>query len=109
MANYILKRPAMDLNRIQKLAKKIIGECSEDRELALSMHRYFKDMVEDNPQDAISKNLMVDCLKLAHSSKVNAIKLMNIMSKLELARERAGTTDNTSATSFRELEALVDE
>jgi len=99
----------MDMNRIQKIAKKIIGECSEDRDLALAMHRYFRDMVEDNPQDAVSKNLMVDCLKLAQSSKVNAIKLLSIMSKLELAKEQAKSSEGTIATSFNELEALANE
>ena len=46
---YILKRPVLDQNRLQKYAKKILDESSDDRQLALDAYRYFKDMVDENP------------------------------------------------------------
>tara|TARA_Y100000034_G_C6649245_1_gene284083 strand:- start:131 stop:460 length:330 start_codon:yes stop_codon:yes gene_type:complete len=106
--NYILKRPVLDANRLQKISKKILSECSEDRAKALEVHQYFKDMVEDNPQDAAAKSLMVDCLKLAQSSKVNAIKLINLLIKMEGLKE-SDSTDNNFKSAFSELDALSNE
>jgi len=107
-SEYILKNPVMDLNRIQKLSTKILQECSEDRKLALGVHAYFKEMVDENPQDSAAKNLMVECLKLAQSSKTNAIKVITLLSKLELD---GGGNEKTKGgfSSFKELEALANE
>ena len=91
-SQYILKKPVMDINRLQKTAKKLIDESSEDRSLALEMVQYYKDMVEDNPNDNTSKSLIVDCLKLAQSSKDKVIKVVDLLIKMEASSNKANNT-----------------
>ena len=104
--NYILKTPVMDANRLQKISKKIISE-SEDRKKALEVHQYFKNMVEENPQDAAAKSLMVDCLKLAQSSKVNAIKLITLLAKMEMSKD--SNNKGSVKSVFSELDSMTNE
>mgnify|MGYP003138425624 FL=1 len=80
---YTLKKSVLDYNRLQKICKQVLEDATQDRELALELHRYFRGLVEENPQDAVAKNLMVDCLKLAQSSKTNTHKTLNLLVKLE--------------------------
>jgi hypothetical protein len=80
---YTLKNPVLDHNRLQKVCKQTLDDAKEDRQLALELHRYFRERVEENPQDTVSKNLMVDCLKLAQSSKSNIHRTLDIIVKLE--------------------------
>ena len=107
VSNYILKRPVMDVNRLQKSAKLLLKNCADDRKVALEVHEYFKRIVEDNPQDVASKGLMVDCLKLAQTSGNNAIKIINILSKLADGGEVTGETA-AGFPSFNDLAALSD-
>jgi histone H3/H4 len=90
-SEYILTKPAIDFNRLQKIAKKLLDESSEDRNLALETMRYFKDMIEDNPTDAAAKSLMVDCLKLAQSSKDKTIKVIDMLLKIESSKTNSMT------------------
>ena len=108
-SEYILKKPVMDMNRIQKTAKKLMEESSEDRSLALEMVKYYKDMVEDNPNDNTSKSLIVDCLKLAQSSKDKIIKVMDLLVKMEASTQKSKATKATgsdTASVFSALEEL---
>ena len=82
----------MDPNRLQKIAKKLIDESSEDRKLALDTMRYFRDMVEDNQMDSTAKGLIVDCLKLAQSSKDKTIRILDLLLKLEKQTVDSETT-----------------
>lgn len=108
-SQYILKKPVMDMNRIQKTAKKLMEESTEDRSLALEMVSYYKEMVEENPNDNTSKSLIVDCLKLAQSSKDKIIKVMDLLVKMEAATQKTKSTKatgNDSASVFSALEEL---
>jgi hypothetical protein len=78
---YIPKTQYLAQTKIQKLAKRLIEEADEDRSLALEAYRYFKQRVEENPADNVSKQQMVDCLKVAQSSKQNTIKVIALMTK----------------------------
>tara|TARA_R110000744_G_scaffold197_4_gene798 strand:- start:749 stop:1078 length:330 start_codon:yes stop_codon:yes gene_type:complete len=107
-SEYILKRSVIDGNRIQKISKKVIDECKEDRTLALEGYRYFKLMVDENPNDSSAKSQMVDCLKLAQNSKGATIKILEMLVKIE-ATERSQKSDTTKNYSvFHELEGLDD-
>ncbi len=102
---YQLKRSVLDQNRLQKYAKKILDESAEDRTLALEAYRYFKDMVDENPQDSVAKQQMTDCLKLAQSSKGSALKVMDLLIKFEATTKK---TEGASATSlFNKIEELA--
>ena len=106
---YILKRSPFDKNRMLKIGKSILDEASEDRDLALEAHRYFKDMVarsENTDNDA--KRLMVECLKLAQSSKTSSIKALTLMVKLEELGNQSHGDSDTSVISFNDLESLAD-
>jgi hypothetical protein len=108
MKEYILKRSPFDKNRMLKLGKSIMDEAKEDRDLALESHNYFKEMVErseDTDNDA--KRLMVECLKLAQSSKNNSIKTLTLMIKLEELGESSTKSGGTDAISFNDLESLA--
>ena len=103
---YVLKRPVLDQNRVQKYAKKILDESSEDRTLALDAYRYFKEMVDGNPQDSVAKQQMTDCLKLAQSSKVSALKVMDLLIKYESISKKA---EASSTSLFSKMEELANE
>ena len=83
VTNYVPKNPVLGPTRIQKLAKKMIEEAGDDRQLALETHRFFRRMVDENPQDSAAKSLMVDCLKVAQAAKNNIIKVLNLVVKME--------------------------
>ena len=104
---YKLKNPVLDQNRIQKYAKKILDESADDRQLALEAYRYFKEMVDTNPQDSVAKQQMTDCLKLAQSSKTSALKVTDLLIKFETvnAKKEAGGAANV----FSRLEELANE
>ena len=104
---YILKKPVLDQNRLQKYAKKILDESSEDRQLALEGYRYFKEMVDTNPQDSVAKQQMTDCLKLAQSSKGSAIKVMDLLIKFESSNSKKDA--GSPASMFSRLEELANE
>jgi hypothetical protein len=107
-SEYVLKRSVIDGNRIQKISKKVIDECKEDRKLALEGYRYFKDMVDENPNDSSAKSQMVDCLKLAQNSKSHTIRILDMLVKLESV-DRSSNSDTTKNYSvFHELEELND-
>ena len=110
-SNYIPKTSIMGPTRIQRIAKKLIDEAAEDRKLALETHRFFREMIAENPQDAAAKNLLVDTLKVAQASKNNVIKILNLMVKME----ETGTDTKTTASQgsmnsvFNELDNLLNE
>ena len=111
VSNYIPKNSLLGPTRIQRIAKKIIDEASDDRKLALETHRFFRGMVDENPQDSAAKSLMVDCLKVAQASKNNVIKILNLVVKME----ESGDNDLTQASGkkensvFAQLDNLLDE
>ena len=106
---YVLRRSPFDKNRMLKIGKNILEEASEDRDLALQAYRYFKDMVEHSENtDNDAKRLMVDCLKLAQSSKNNSIKTLSLMVKLEELGTQSQGSDAASVISFNDLESLAD-
>ena len=104
--DYVLKRPVMDSNRVQKYAKKILDESSEDRTMALEAYRYFKEMVDENPQDSVAKSQMVDCLKLAQTSKTNILKVMDIVVKVDSMKQKEQGDKPSIANVFSHLENL---
>ena len=108
---YIPKTSILGPARVQRIAKKLIDEAGEDRTLALEAHRFFRAMVDENPQDAAAKTLMVDTLKVAQASKNNVVKILNLIIKME-----EGPTDMKSKASkgagnsvFNELDNLLNE
>ena len=103
---YQLKRGVLDANRLQKHAKKIIDDAAEDRTLALEAYRYFKEMVDENPQDSVAKSQMVDCLKLAQTSKTNIVKVMDLIVKIDTIKEKEQGSKTSLASAFSHLENL---
>jgi len=110
MKDYVLKRSPFDRNRMLKIGKNILDEATQDRDFALEAHQYFRRMVErseDTDNDA--KRLMVECLKLAQSSKNSSIKALSLMIKLEELEESSSKEGGSSAISFTDLESLANE
>ena len=106
-SQYILKNSPLDKNRLQKVCKKLIDEANEDRTLALDTHRFFREMLNDNPQDASAKNLMVDCLKLAQTSKTSTLKVVDLLIKLEAAYSK-GADKSEMDSLYSQLDNLTD-
>lgn len=104
---YTLKKPPLDYNRLQKTCKQVLDDAKEDRELALGMHRYFRQLVDENPQDVIAKNLMVDCLKLAQSAKNNVHKTLDFLIKLEAVFEKNIPNSSSNSTIFNQLNDII--
>jgi hypothetical protein len=109
-SNYVPKTSILGPTRVQRIAKKLIDEAAEDRQLALDAHRFFRGMVDENPQDAAAKGLMVDALKVAQASKNNVVKILNLVVKME---ESSTTTNKNSKgpenSVFTELDNLLND
>ena len=82
-----------DANRLQKVAKNILDESKSDRDKALDTYDFFKTRVENDPEDGDSKRGMVECLKLAQSSKNAAIKLVDLFVKMGIKVNDDGNSD----------------
>ena len=106
-SQYILKNSPVDKNRIQKVCKKLIDEANDDRSLALDAHRFFREMLNENPQDAAAKNLMVDCLKLAQTSKTSTLKVVDLLIKLETSLTKGNEKAETDSL-YSQLDNLTD-
>ena len=106
-SNYVLKNSPIDKNRIQKICKKVVDEANEDRKLALDTHRFFRQMLDENPQDASAKNLMVDCLKLAQTSKTSILKTVDLLIKLDTAQLK-GSDKSEMDSLYSQLDNLTD-
>ena len=104
---YILKNPPIDPNRLQKICKKVIDEANEDRKFALETHRFFRQMLDENPQDASAKNLMVDCLKLAQTSKTSILKVIDLLIKLETNQNKNSASADVDSL-YSQLDNLTD-
>jgi propanediol dehydratase large subunit len=110
--NYIPKTDIMGPTRIQRIAKKLIEEAGEDRKLALDAHRFFRAMVDENPQDSAAKALMVDALKVAQASKNNVVKIMGLMIKMQdmkADKTKASGTGSKENSIFSELDNMVND
>tara|TARA_R110000787_G_scaffold4916_3_gene18529 strand:- start:110 stop:451 length:342 start_codon:yes stop_codon:yes gene_type:complete len=107
--NYIPKNSILGPTRVQRIAKKLIDEAAEDRTLALDAHRFFRAMVDENPQDAAAKGLMVDALKVAQASKNNVVKILNLVIKMEESTADSKTKASKGAENsvFNELDNLL--
>tara|TARA_Y100000034_G_C6741903_1_gene329259 strand:+ start:71 stop:406 length:336 start_codon:yes stop_codon:yes gene_type:complete len=103
---YTLKKPVLDYNRLQKACKQVLDDAKEDRKHALDMHRFFRELVDENPQDAVAKNLMVDCLKLAQSSKANVHRTLDLLIKLENTFSK-GEANGSSENLFDKLSTIL--
>ena len=107
--NYIPKNSILGPTRVQRIAKKLIDEAGEDRKLALEAHRFFRAMVDENPQDAAAKSLMVDALKVAQASKNNVVKILNLVIKMEDTLDGKKTSKGVENSVFNELDNLLNE
>ena len=107
--NYIPKNSILGPTRVQRITKKLIDESGEDRNLALEAHRFFKAMVDENPQDAAAKNLMVDALKVAQASKNNVVKILNLIVKMEdnSSENKTKASKGPENSVFNELNNLL--
>ena len=95
---YVLKRPVIDLNRLKKMAKTMLDEGNEDRQLAKDTLAFFRQLVDQDPSDDASKKCMTDCIKLAQSAKTNVTKLIELLIKMEDIQDRRNNKQNTNNT-----------
>ena len=98
-SEYIPKNSHMNKKRVEKTIKELISEAGEDRTLAIEAHKYFRSLLDEDPQDISARNLLIECLKVAQTSKNNVIKLLGVVVKMQ---ETGGT--NQSKLSSKGLE-----
>ncbi len=115
---YVLKKPVMTDNRLQKIIKGILGEYQDDRNKALDGYRMFLDKIELNTANIAGLDLvkgMIDCLKLAQSASSNQLKIIDICVKLNVLmrdRENKGLGDlnkKGSSSLFDQLDSVINE
>lgn len=108
---YELKTSPTDDKRVKRTFKDLFDSSKEDRKLALETHQYFKAMVQENPQDSTAKGLMVDCLKLAQSAKQGTVKALEILVKMETAKEKIEkeTTKGMPDDLYSQLDQLTED
>ena len=66
-------------------------------------------MVDENPQDAAAKSLMVDALKVAQASKNNVVKILNLVVKMEETKNSPKNSKGSENSVFTELDNLLNE
>lgn len=88
VSKYMPKRNFFSAQRIQLTGKEIVKECAEDRSRALEAFSYFKDMIGVDPSDDKAKSEMVKCLELSMSANDKKVKLLDLMVKLTMHREK---------------------
>ena len=94
---YVLKSSPIDGNRIKKIAKQLVEDAKEDRELTLQAYRFFKDLAEENPADNVAKTQMAALLKIlqtTHSKTVDAINALMKYEDIQLKKERTASTSS---------------
>ena len=82
---YTPKTSYFSETRVQKMAKDVIKDCTEDRKLALETLEYFKNMVADNPLDDEAKKEMTKALSLAQGANDKVVKILDLMLKMTQA------------------------
>jgi len=109
--NYVPKTSILGPTRVQRIAKKLIEESVEDRKLALDAHRFFREMVDNNPADGAAKALMVDSLKVAQASQNNVVKILNLIIKMEepTDSDKTKASKGSENSVFVELDNLLNE
>lgn len=88
VSKYMPKRHFFSAQRIQLTGKEIIKECAEDRTRALEAFSYFRDMVDVDPSDDKAKSEMVKCLELSMGANDKKVKLLDLMVKLAMHRDK---------------------
>ena len=87
--------------RVQKIAKDVVRDSTQDRKLALESFEYFKNMVVDNPLDDKAKAEMSKALDLAQGANDKVVKILDLMLKMTQAEMKA--TKTTDPMSFEDL------
>ncbi len=103
--HYTLKRSPIDKNRLLKLCKESADNSYADRKLALETYKYYKSLVEENPNDNTSKTLMAECLKLMQSATKIGAGLIELFIKVENSLAEGKSKDSISL--FDQLEAAT--
>lgn len=98
---YTPKQSYFSEQRVQKMAKDVVRDSSQDRKLALEAFEYFKDMVADNPLDDKAKAEMSKALDLAQGANDKVVKILDLMLKMTQAEMRG--TKKTDPMSFEDL------
>jgi len=114
MSEYQLKRPVIDRNRLKKHCTTMLKQSEQDRKEALEYVRYFRKLVDDSlgkietpegdivvTDDNVSKKCITDCLRLAQTAKQGAIKILDMMVKLE-ELDNKGSGEDASPFSLLE-------
>lgn len=80
---YIPKNKPFNEARIQRICMDLLKDAKLEREYLLEAYATFKQMVEDNPQDAVAKTQMVNILKLMQSSHNKTKEAMEVVIRYE--------------------------
>ena len=98
---YTPKQSYFSETRVQKMAKDVVRDSTQDRKLALEAFEYFKNMVADNPLDDKAKAEMSKALDLAQGANDKVVKILDLMLKMTQAEMK--TTKTTDPMSFEDL------
>ena len=98
---YIPKKSYFAETRIQKIAKELIGDCKNDRDRALENFKYFKRLVEVNPEDDKSKTEMTKSLELSQDANTKIVIVLELMLKMTQAEMKEDKTPDEF--SFEDL------
>lgn len=96
--------------RVDKIAKDILGQCTEDRKLALEGYKYFKQRVDQPEGGEVSnadKALMLECLKIAQAAKRDSVKIVEVFAKASEQVASANPADKSQNVSFNDLDEMT--
>jgi len=86
---YTPKQSYFSEQRVQKMAKDVVRDSSQDRKLALEAFEYFRNMVADNPLDDKAKAEMSKALDLAQGANDKVVKILDLMLKMTQAEMKS--------------------
>ena len=98
---YTPKQSYFSEQRVQKMAKDVVRDSSQDRKLALEAFEYFKNMVAANPLDDKAKAEMSKALDLAQGANDKVVKILDLMLKMTQAEMK--NTKKSDPMSFEDL------
>jgi len=96
---YTPKTDAFSETRIKKILYDLTKDAKVERQLVMEAYEYFKDRLEENPDDAIAKVQLGVTLKLlqtSHTKTAEAIKCLTKYEELKIKSKQASKVKGDS-------------
>jgi len=96
---------------VDSMASQLLSRLDADREEADDLYEAIRGMAEGNAEDASMQRAAIEALKLRHSSSDKALKVLELIAKIKLAKERreGGGKDNLGKGTGNGLMDIIEQ